>query len=627
MASSQKIEPGSFNIPVGTFPQTYTPTSPSSTPPTELANEVANTTIKALNAALSTANIPKATSLFLKTCSFWRDHLTLSWALRTAKGRDKIESLLNSAENITDLHLSIDRSTAYRAPKLTGIDGLGVVQGVQFFITLEKKGIGRGRGIARLAHEDGEWRIYTLYMVLQEISGLEERIGARRPFGAVHGEVFDRQNWQERRDADIDIAGAGAGEQPTVLIVGAGQSGLSIAARLKMLGVRALVIDREDRIGDNWRRRYHQLVLHDPVWFDHMPYLPFPGNWPVFTPKDKLAGFLECYVKLLELGVWAGTVVEQARWSEEEGVWTVDVDRRGERRVLRPRHVIQATGHSGEKNLPSFKGVEGFAGRRMCHSSEFDGAVVGGKGRKAVVVGSCNSAQDIAQDYYEKGYDVTLVQRSSTCVISSDSIVNIGLKGLYEENGPPVEDADIWLYGMPSEQFKAQQVKITALQNAHDKELLDGLAKAGFKVDRGPDDAGLLVKYWQRGGGYTIDVGTGRLIADGKIKIKQGQEVTEVLPHGIRFGDGSELEADEIVFATGYQNMRTQTRATFGDEVADRVNSVWGLDEEGEFRTIWRRSGHPGFWFMGGNLALCRYYSQLLALQILAVEEGLTSRL
>lgn len=96
-----------------------------------------------------------------------------------------------------------------------------------------------------------------------------------------------------------------------------------------------------------------------------------------------------------------------------------------------------------------------------------------------------------------------------------------------------------------------------------------------------------------------------------------------MVPHGIRFADGSELEADEVIFATGYQNMRTQTRIIFGDEIADRVNSVWGLDEEGEPRTIWRRSGHPGFWFMGGNLALCRYYSQLLALQILAVERGL----
>jgi hypothetical protein len=203
------------------------------------------------------------------------------------------------------------------------------------------------------------------------------------------------------------------------------------------------------------------------------------------------------------------------------------------------------------------------------------------------------------------------------------AIVDIGLKGLYEENGPPVDDSDLFLYSIPSEQFKAQQKRITALQTEHDKELLDGLAKAGFKVDRGPDDAGLLMKYWQRGGGYTIEVGAGRLIVEGKIKVKQGQEIAQVTAAGLRFNDGSELQADEIIFATGYQNMQTQTRQIFGDEVADRVASVWGLDEEGEFRTVWQRTGHPGFWFMGGNLALCRYYSQLLALQILGVERGL----
>ena len=79
------------------------------------------------------------------------------------------------------------------------------------------------------------------------------------------------------------------------------------------------------------------------------------------------------------------------------------------------------------------------------------------------------------------------------------------------------------------------------------------------------------MKYFQRGGGYYIDVGASQLIADGKIKIKQGQEITEVKPNGLLFADGSELPADEIVFATGYQNMRGTARKIFGDELADRV--------------------------------------------------------
>ncbi|EKV07742.1 Flavin-binding monooxygenase-like protein [Penicillium digitatum PHI26] len=246
-------------------------------------------------------------------------------------------------------------------------------------------------------------------------------------------------------------------------------------------------------------------------------------------------------------------------------------------------------------------------------------------GKKTIVVGSCNSANDIAQDFVERGYDVTMVQRSSTCVVSSDSTLNIAFKGLYDATGPPTEDADLYPWSIPSRLFKAQQAKVTQVTNQNDAKTIEGLDKAGFKVDSGPSDSGILMKYFQRGGGYYIDVGGSQLTIDGKVKIKHGQETSQVLPHGLRFADGSELEADEIVFATGYQNMRTETRVIFGDKVADRVGDIWGLDKEGEMRTIWRRSGHPGFWFMGGNLAMSRYYSRLLALQIKALEEGVTS--
>jgi cation diffusion facilitator CzcD-associated flavoprotein CzcO len=395
-----------------------------------------------------------------------------------------------------------------------------------------------------------------------------------------------------------------------------------------MLNVPSLMIDTNERVGDNWRKRYHQLVLHDPVWYDHMPYLQFPPHWPVFTPKDKLAEFFEAYVKLLELNVWTSTSLKSISWDEEKKLWTVTVERKKadgstETRTFHPRHIIQATGHSGKKNFPTIKGMDTFKGHLLCHSSEFPGARRDAKGKKAVVVGCCNSGHDIAQDFCEKGYDVTIVQRSTTCVISSEAITEIGLAGLYDEDAPPVEDADLVLHGLPASVFKTQQIKLTKKQNAHDKATLDGLRKAGFQVDAGPNDAGLLMKYYQRGGGYYIDVGASQLIIDGKIKVKQGQEISQILSHGIEFADGTQLEADEIVFATGYQNMRSEARSIFGDEVADRVGDIWGLNEEGEFRSIWQRTRHPGFWFMGGNLALSRYYSRILALQIKALEEGL----
>lgn len=186
-----------------------------------------------------------------------------------------------------------------------------------------------------------------------------------------------------------------------------------------------------------------------------------------------------------------------------------------------------------------------------------------------------------------------------------------------------MDDADLIFHSSPTPVLKRAHRDVTAEIGRRDADLLKGLAAAGFNADRGPDDCGFWLKYIQRGGGYYIDVGCSQLIADGKIKVINGTEIERVNAHSISFADGREIEADEIVFATGYQNMRSTTRKIFGDEIADRVNDVWGLDEEGELRTMWRGSGMDGFWFMGGNLALCRYYSRLLALQIKAREVGL----
>jgi hypothetical protein len=216
-----------------------------------------------------------------------------------------------------------------------------------------------------------------------------------------------------------------------------------------------------------------------------------------------------------------------------------------------------------------------------------------------------------------------MIQRSSTFVVSAETNV-AGLEPLYCEGSPPTDDSDIMHFGTPNPVVKQAGIYGTKIQQQEsDRELLQGLEKAGFKLDKGPDEAGLWMKYLQKGGGYYIDVGCSQLIIDGKIKVKQGQEIAEILPNGIKFAGGEVLEANEIVLATGYLNMRTQCRKIFGDEVADRVKDVWGFDEEGEIRTLWRKSGHPGFWFMAGNLALCRFYSRALALQIKGLVEGI----
>lgn len=615
IASSERPELGSVNIALGEYPAT-------STNETVDAEKVANDIVSKFNDALSKKDNEAVAALFLGDKSYWKDHLALTWDLRTIKGGSKIKQYLDSSKvRLTTINVS--KSSEFRSPKFGPIDAWGDVKGITFYITFETE-IGRGEGVVTLAEENAQWKLFTLFTSLKELKDHEEPVNHRRTKGVKHGGDPNRKNWQERRQAEKEEI------DPKVLIIGAGQGGLTVAARLKMLNVPSLMIDQNERVGDNWRKRYRQLVLHDPVWYDHMPYIPFPPHWPVFTPKDKLAEFFEAYVNLLELNAWTSTTLKSTSWDESKMQWTVVVERQKpdgsvETRTLHPKHIVQATGHSGKKNFPTIKGMDNFKGDRLCHSSEHPGANPESKGKKAIVVGCCNSGHDIAQDFYEKGYDITIVQRSTTCVISSEAITDIGLKGLYDEDAPPTEDADLFLWSMPSALLKQQQIKLTKKQNEHDKQLLDGLTAAGFKLDSGPMGSGLIMKYFQRGGGYYIDVGASQLIIDGKVKVKQGQEIAQILPNGIEFADGTKLDADEIVFATGYQNMRTQARLIFGDEVADRVSDVWGFNEEGEFRTMWQRSGHPGLWFMGGNLAISRYYSRILALQIKAIEEGIAA--
>ena len=156
--------------------------------------------------------------------------------------------------------------------------------------------------------EDGSWLAATLVLALDSVDSHPERHQSARPSGKNHGPVRDRLSWSEGLDPDFVT------QEPAVLILGAGHNGLMLAARLRSLGVPALIVEQNQRVGDNWRKRYSSLALHTPLASDHLPYLPFPSTWPRFTPKDKLGDFLESYATLLDLPVWTGTSV-QTRWS------------------------------------------------------------------------------------------------------------------------------------------------------------------------------------------------------------------------------------------------------------------------------------------------------------------------
>ncbi|TGJ78701.1 hypothetical protein E0Z10_g10070 [Xylaria hypoxylon] len=615
--SNERVVPGSINIPIAQWPTTGNVDEQAID-----ALTIASEAIDSFNQSLQKKDYKAIADLFVDD-GYWRDYLSLTWDLRTVKGKESIIKLLQDGHQLVSV--GIDHSTSSHGPQVANLRHDGSVRGIQFF-TIVTTQFGSGQGVVWLIQESGKWKIWLCFTSLTELKDHEEAVGSRRAHGVLHGAQAGRKNWLERRQAESNFEDS----EPDVLIIGAGQAGLSVHARLKMLNVPTLTIDQTDEVGDVWRNRYHQLMLNGPTWYNHMPYMNFPEFWPIFTPKDKLADFLKSYAEMLELNVWTRTELHSSSWDDEKKQWTVVLRRKNsdgstETRTLHPKHIIQATGNWGKTRFPEFKGIEHFKGDVLCHSSEFRGARKNTKGRKAVVVGSSNSALDIAQDYYENGYDVTIIQRSSTIIMSSKSVLGLLLGTRYYEGGPPVEHADLLSWSIPQEVSKAMHADITALQEANDREILDGLNKAGFKTNRGPMDCGLWYSYLQRGGGHYIDIGTCQLIIDGKVKVKHGHGVDEILPNGVRLDDGMELEADEIICATGYENMRTTTEAIFGAEVGSKVGNVWGLNEEGEIKVMWRRSGYPGLWLHGGDLAMCRYFSRIVALQIKAQLEGLSS--
>ncbi|MEA2864491.1 MAG: hypothetical protein QOC84_2447 [Bradyrhizobium sp.] len=565
--------------------------------------------------ALASPDEPLLKTLFHPD-SYWRDVLALSWKLQTINGADAVlKELRVRAIRTSPSGFAIDRDRA--APRRVTRAGTSAIEAIFKFETVE----GRGSGILRLipdTADGGKLKAWTLLTALEELKGFEEPLGTSRPRGQAYSRDFRGPNWLDLRQAAAQYAD----HDPTVLVIGGGQSGLCIAARLKQLQIDTLIVDRGARIGDNWRKRYHALTLHNQVQVNHLPYMPFPPNWPVYIPKDKLANWFEAYVDAMELNFWTGTEFESGVYDEAEGRWSVTLRRAdGSRRTMHPRHVVMATGVSGIPSLPDIPGLKKFAGAVM-HSSQYtDGEEW--KGKKALVIGTGNSGHDIAQDLHSSGADVTLVQRSSTLIVSIEPSAQL-VYSPYNEG--TLDDNDLIATSMPLPLARKSHAMVTEQSKKFDKDLLDGLARVGFKLDFGEDDTGWQFKYLTRGGGYYFNVGCSDLIAKGEIGLRQFSDIEGFVADGARMKDGETIAADLVVLATGYQRQEELVRKLFGEQVAGRVGTIWGFGEDQELRNMYTRTAQPGLWFIAGGLAQCRINSKYLALQIKAIEEGLLPR-
>ena len=572
--------------------------------------------LRSLSEALGSGITEEVIDLFETDC-YWRDLVAFTWNICTQEGKEAIKEMLSARlSDVSPTHF-----TVFGEP----MEENGLIEGWFRFET----SVARCRGQLRL--RDG--KIWTLFTAMDELKGHEPRVRARRPEGAEHDVRRGRLHWfQQQKKDKSDL---GYGHQPEVVIVGAGQAGLTLGARLRYLEVPTIILEKHERPGDHWRKRYKNLCLHDPVHYCHFPYIPFPEGWPLYTPKDQLADWMEAYVKIIGLQVWGSSPLRGARFDKQLERWHLDVERNGQKRVLQPKHLVIAMGVSGYPELPDIAGKEDFIGE-VHHSSEHPGGEAY-RGKRCVVVGSNNSAHDIAAGLWEaEAAEVTMLQRSSTLVAPMPALEKYAFAGSYSEQavaqGITTEMSDMTIAAIPYRLMPRWQKPIYDAMREDYADLYARLKAVGFQLDFGADDSGVFMKYLRRGSGYYLDVGAAELVADGRIRLMSGVTIKHFNKDSVQLDDGNELAADLVVYATGYGSMNRFLSDLIAPDVADRLGKVWGLGSgtdkdlgpwEGELRNMWKPTNVQNLWIHGGNLHQCRYYSLYLALQLKARLAGI----
>lgn len=540
----------------------------------------------------------------------WRDMLAFTWAIAPHEGRAAIvEDLLRSQQQVHARNFAIAEGRT--PPRIVKRLGIEVIEAIFSFET----DAGRCHGVLRLPCEDPA-RAWVFSSSLSEIKGHEEPIDVRRPTGSAYSRNFGGANWADLRAKEQEYAD----RQPAVLIIGGSQFGLTLAARLRLLDVDTLVVERTARVGDVWRNRYHSLALHNQVGKNHFPYIPFPPNWPKYISKDMLANFIEFYAMAMECNVWTSAEFIGATFDDPSGVWNARVRRAdGTERVLHPRHLVFANGVSGDKKIATVPGLADFKGEILHTSDYYSGEKY--RGKRALVLGTGTSGHDCAQDLHGHGATVKLIQRGSTTIISVEAAATSD--AAYLDGDVPMEDVDLLAmaptYSLAKRGFQENTKRCAEL----DKKLLDGLTARGFKINFGLHNGGHQMQLRARHGGYYLNCGCSDLIVSGEIGLLQWDDAERLIADGLLMRDGRVEKADLLVTATGYQKQEELVAKVLGKDIAERVGPIWGLNEQGELRNMFVATPQKGLWFLGGGLAQNRIYSKYTALQIKARELGL----
>ena len=306
-----------------------------------------------------------------------------------------------------------------------------------------------------------------------------------------------------------------------VVVIGAGPAGLATAACLQRAGIRPLVLDQGDRVGQSWAERYDRLHLHTPRVQSHLPGYRLPARAGRWVSRDDMAAYLRAYAEHHGIEVRLGIEVTSVR--PVPGGYRVT----GDGIDVTATHVVLATGLNGVPVVPSWPGAESFTGQ-LIHASDYRSASAY-RGRDVLVVGAGNTGAEIAADLAESGVDnVWLSIRTPPHVIPRQlGPLPATLLGILQSFLPP----------------------------AWTDPINRGLAKA-FVGDLAPyglptPDEGLSARMRRRGTVPTIDVGLIKQLKRGTVGVVHA--VTAFDGATVELSDGQLLRPHTVIAATGYR--------------------------------------------------------------------------
>ncbi|KAE9363311.1 FAD/NAD(P)-binding domain-containing protein [Stipitochalara longipes BDJ] len=441
------------------------------------------------------------------------------------------------------------------------------------------------QAIVSLVQEEGEWKVWLVRTILDSLKGIEGSADFLAPGG---GEEIQNDVESKNGKKEFDCA-----------IVGAGQSGLSIAGRLKALGVSYVVLEKNPEVGDNWRKRYDYCKLHLPRETAHLPFERTFGSdkLPEYLSKDQVAKGYKDWVEKYGINVWTDSKLEHGDWNPAENKWTLNVLQGKEKREIVCSHVVMAVGAGGQiPKMPEYANREIFTGDAL-HSVYYKNASAW-NGKHGIVIGAGTTAHDMAEDMLEAGLaSVTIVQRNPTYVIPAEYIRDV-VSHSYNEH-IPTSVADQLTWSIPPPIMALLYKGMATHRSSLEPERFNALEKVGFRLER---DGSLAEHIFKRFGGHYVDVGASAKISKGLIKVKSDSLPVRYVEDGLEFEDGERLPADVVVFATGF----------------DKMGDWWGIDNQGEIRSAFRPCEQRGMWYAGGDQSQCRYFSRFVALSIKA---------